>query len=131
MGIPRVNVLDYGALGRKFIEWTTSPETRPKDLTELAAQLDGIIGPLPDYIKSLMFVQATKDVLLIRLPPADLVEDTRTALSHGGVYGMPTNLKTFYTDLVHSNFYADQTKQAERQLSFEFRVGDYLIAHCW
>lgn len=130
MAIPRINVLDYGALGQKLIEWATSPDTRPKDPAELAGRLRGIVGPLPDYIKSLMFVQVTKDILLLRLPPVEFVEDTLAAIAAGGSYGLSSGLKTFYTELVQNNFYASGTK-AQREKAFHFRVADYTIAHCW
>ena len=69
MAIPRIKVLDYQGLGRKFIQWARDPDTRPATLAQLTEQTKGMVDPLPDYIKALMFVQSDKEVLLLRLPP--------------------------------------------------------------
>ena len=130
MAIPRINVLDYQALGQKFIGWVKDPSSRPKDLTEFGTQLAGIVDQVPSYIKSIMFVQATKDILLIRLPPAEMVQDTEKTIANGGKYQMSALLQTFYTDCADKNFY-NQGTEADRKRTFECRVGDYSIALCW
>jgi hypothetical protein len=121
MAIPRVNVLDYNALGKKFIEWSLDADARPKDLAELEVQLTGIVAfPLPDYIKSLLIIQGGKDVLLLRLPPAELIQDTLDETSTGGgAYPLPG----FYREKFEGS-------PVDNKTFFEFRVGDYTIAHC-
>src|SRR5215467_10826391 len=95
MSVPRINVLNYQTLGQKMIQWAKDPNSRPRDLTEFEAQLAGILEfPLPSYIKSLLIVQNTKDLLLIRLPPAELVDDTLTSVAIGSSYPLPN----FYDD---------------------------------
>jgi hypothetical protein len=122
MAIPRLNILQHRELGKKMIKWSLQPETRPKTLTEFQAETAGIIEqPFPDWIKGLQFVQSNMEVLLIRLPPAVLVQDTLDKIATGtGKYPFPE----FYEEhLVHG-------KHPSQQEIFEFRVGDYTLAHC-
>ena len=49
--IPRIEVADYIEMGRLVAEWATEPATRPRDVAELTAQLDGI-AVVPDRIRS-------------------------------------------------------------------------------
>jgi hypothetical protein len=123
MPMERINILDYRGLGQKVIQWAQDQTSRPKDLAEFERQLAGIIEfPLPSYIKSLLLVQNTKDLLLIRLPPADLVEDTLTTISQGGNYRLPG----FYED----RLVAGTQETSDNRKFFDFRVGDYSLAHC-
>lgn len=121
MPVERIKVLDYRALGKKFIAWAKDPDLRPKTLAEFVQQTTGIVDPLPPYIKALQFVQGDKEVLLVRLPPAELVEDTEKAFD-----GAPANypLPTFYEDKFKHG------RDPGNQAFFEYRVGDYTIAHC-
>lgn len=122
MAIPRMNILDYQALGRLIIKWATDPASRPGTLPDFLEATHGIIEqPLPDSIKGLQFVQSNMEVLLIRLPPAELVEDTLNNIARGsGRYPLP-------------DFYAEHILHGQHvnmKDLFEFRVGDYTIAHC-
>ena len=123
MSVPRINILNYQALGQKMIQWAKDPTTRPRDLIEFETQLAGILQfPLPSYIKSLLIVQNTKDLLLIRLPPAELVDDTLTSVAQGGLYPLPS----FYED----RLVRETADTKNNKAFFEFRVGDYTLAHC-
>jgi hypothetical protein len=105
-----------------MIKWALQPETRPKNLPEFAAETNGIIEqPFPDWIKGLQFVQSNMEVLLIRLPPAVLVQDTIDKIATGtGKYPFPD----FYEEHLVQGLHTSQ------QEIFEFRVGDYTLAHC-
>ena len=72
--IPRIEVADYIEMGRLVAQWATEPATRPADVAELKAQLDGI-AVVPDRIKSVEFVQSTLDHLVLRLPVKEMIED--------------------------------------------------------
>jgi hypothetical protein len=121
MAIQRIKVLDYQELGKKFITWSKDPDSRPKTLEEFVIQTAGIVDTLPGYIKALQFVQADKEVLLVRLPPAELVADTEASNKDPNA---PYPLPTFYEERLKGG--VDPGKQA----FFERRVGDYTIAHC-
>ncbi|HEX8663193.1 MAG TPA: hypothetical protein VF744_04105, partial [Beijerinckiaceae bacterium] len=103
--------------------WSLDPDTRPANLDEFVKQTTGILE-LPkapdDYIKALVFVQAGKEVLMIRLPPAELVQNTLDNLNTGGKYPMPD----FYEERLLNGQHQDNKE------FFTFRVGDYTIAHC-
>jgi hypothetical protein len=120
--IPRINVLNYRALGQKMIKWATDRESRPETLPEFVREVDGIIElPLPAWIKGLQFVQSNNETLLIRLPPKEVVEDSLERIAAGtGRYPFPN----FYEQFILEEGEHDQ------QAIFEFRVGDYTIAHC-
>lgn len=121
--IPRVKVINYGKLGELMIRWATEPETRPENLPAFEREVAGAIElPLPTWIKGLQFVQSNNEVLLIRLPPAEFIEDTLQQLENpeGNKYPFPD----FYSTFILNPGPHDQKEV------FRFRVGDYTIAHC-
>lgn len=120
--IPRINVVNYRALGQNMIKWALDAETRPENLPQFVAAVDGMIElPLPSWIKGLQFVQSNTEVLMIRLPPKEVVEDTLERIASGtGKYPFPN----FYEQFILQDGDHDQ------RAIFEFRVGDYTIAHC-
>ncbi len=121
MAIQRIKVLDYQELGKKFIAWSKDADSRPKTLEEFVTQTKGIIDPLPSYIKALQFVQGDKEVLLVRLPPAELVADTEASIKDpNALYPLPS----FYEERFAGG------NDPGHQAFFERRVGDYTIAHC-
>lgn len=126
--IDRVEVLDYSALGKMIIKWTKNVNSRPKDLSEFEKQLKGIVKfPLPKWIKGLQFVQGSRDVLLIRLPPVELMEDTRASVAGDEPYPLPKSLEEFYLSLADKGL--PQTKSAKRAM-LHTRVADYTIQCC-
>ena len=126
--IDRVEVLDYRALGRMIIKWTKNAKSRPKDLSEFERQLKNIVKfPLPRWIKGLQFVQGGREILLIRLPPVELMEDTQAAVAGNEPYPLPKSLEKFYLSLADNGL--PQTKTAKRAM-LEARVADYTIQCC-
>lgn len=122
MAIQRIKVLDYRELGKKFIQWAKDADSRPRTLEEFKAQTQGIVDELPSYLKALMIVQGDKEVLLLRLPPAELVADTEQTMGSGrsGAYPLPS----FYEEKLVQGLHPDN------MAFFQYRVGDYTIAHC-
>lgn len=121
MAIQRIKVLDYRELGKKFIQWAKDADSRPRTLEEFKAQTHGIVDDLPSYLKALMIVQGDKEVLLLRLPPAELVADTEQTMAIGGpLYPLPA----FYEERLVQGLHPDNLA------FFQYRVGDYTIAHC-
>ena len=119
--IPRVEIADYAAMGRKVVEWATKPDSRPADVAALKAQLADI-ATVPDRIEELEFVQGTLKKLYIRLPPAEMAEEGRRRaenLGSAGAYDEPR----FYRDRILGGDVGN--------LEYFFsRVGDYTIAQC-
>ena len=126
--IERVEVIDYRALGKKIIGWAKDASSRPNDLKEFEKQLKGIVKfPLPGWIKGLHFVQGNLEVLLIRLPPAELMEDTLKSARSKEPYPLPKELENFYTAFGKQGL--PKTKAA-KQAMLEIRTADYTIQCC-
>jgi hypothetical protein len=121
MPIQRIEVIDDYALGQLFIDWARDPAKWPKDLDAFKQQTvnTGVLSELPEYIKALMIVQSGKEVLLLRLPPKELVEDTLNSIGNPSAYELRPFYKEFVCDGLHT-----------KDKFFRFRVGDYTIAHC-
>jgi hypothetical protein len=122
MAIERVKVLAYQELGKKFIQWALDPASRPANLAGFITQTNGIVEqPLPNYITDFKLVQAeNKSLLLLRVPPAELVQDTLNEIAGPGDYRLPD----FYEEKFMHQQHGDKLE------FFRLRVGDYLIAHC-
>jgi len=111
MAIPRIKVLDYNGLGNIFIDWALGKTQVPPNLDEFKEAVKNVIdvtpGNFPGYINDFKHIQGPKELLLLRLPPAELVQDTIDSIDNGGPIIV--------------------NKQRD---FFGFRVGDYTIAHC-
>ncbi|NJO32281.1 MAG: hypothetical protein HC869_03290 [Rhodospirillales bacterium] len=121
--IPRIKVINYGKLGELMIRWATEPETRPENLEVFKRAVEGAIDVqnFPTWVKGLQFVQSNNEVLMIRLPPAEFIEDTLERIEAGaGKYPFPD----FY-----ERFILEPGPHDQKEI-FRFRVGDYTIAHC-
>jgi hypothetical protein len=123
MAIERIKVNNYNALGNEFIEWALDDTKAPTNLAGFIEKVvdTGIIDPLPNYITSFQKAPRNKkEVLLLRLPPAELVQDTLDSIKNKEDYFLPP-------------FYEVRLKGPnppnDRDF-FGFRVGDYVIAHC-
>ena len=119
--IPRVEIADYAAMGRKVLEWAKTPASRPTTVAELKAQLDEI-ATVPDRITEIEFVQSSLSKLYLRLPPVEMAEEGRRRaeeLGDAGGYNEPP----FYRDRI----LAGDVGNLEYFFS---RVGDYTIAQC-
>jgi hypothetical protein len=126
--IGRVEVINYRALGKKIIKWSKDARSRPKDLVEFEKQLKGIVKfPLPEWVKGLQFVQGNLEVLLIRLPPAELMQDTLQDALSKGPYPLPKNLEDFYLSLAKKGL---PTSTAQKMAMLEVRTADYTIQCC-
>ena len=122
--IPRIEVADFIEMGRLVAQWTVDEDTRPKDVAELAEQLDGI-AVMPERIKHVAFVQGTLDTLVIRLPVREMLEESLETMSDpmgDGRYPLPQ----FYSDFYRPGFGPVMTP-LDTLLA---RVGDYTIAQC-
>lgn len=119
-----VQVADYIELGRMVADWATGDQKLPEDVDDLRKQLDGI-AVVPKSIKKVKFVQGKEDLLVIRLPDADLVRQSKEELDSPLVedrYMLPK----FYDDIYQRQFGPQMTPLE----IFLARVGDYTIAKC-
>lgn len=120
--IPRIEISDYAAMGRKVLEWAeASPEDRPRTVDQLKIELENI-ATVPDRIKELEFVQSTLEKLVLRLPPLEMAQEGLERVGNLEPNG----------DYREPRFYKDKILSGEvGNLEFFFsRVGDYTIAQC-
>lgn len=76
--------------------------------------------PLPDYIKSIMVVQASKEVLLLKLPPKEMVIDSEDTLQT-----QPYDLPPIYKAV-----FGNDPVIADKMKFHAERIGDYTIRLC-
>lgn len=119
--IERIVILDRHAFGVKVMDWSAGRLPVPTTLEEAEEQLSGILQfPLPSYIIGLQFIQTTKEVWTIKLPPRDMLQDTRDRIAAGEEYVLPA----FYKMRV------DNPDSIPNDRLFECRVGDYTCSLC-
>jgi len=122
--IERIVVLDRRAFGQKVMAWSKGTEEVPRNLEEAEEQLTGILEfPLPAYITGLNFIETTKEVWTIKLPPPDMLQDTRKRIDDNRPYRLPT----FYRQRVEGQI---PDTAEDNHMLFEFRVGDYTCSLC-
>jgi len=88
---------------------------RPEDGSDSGADIQ-----IPKRLKGIQFTQSNMETLLVRLPPAALVEASEQSLpTNPDEYGLPG----FYKQIFDGELTNPVT-------IFQSRVGDYTIAHC-
>jgi hypothetical protein len=126
MSLDRVRIADgdYVKWGNLVKAWSRGTTPRPTTVTEFRNQCnDADIGiSIPDYVGDVEFVQRDKETLLIRLPPADMIEDAEKQLEKS-----PYALPRFYKE----RFNVDLHVPMQQRLDFQAqRIGDYTITLC-
>lgn len=119
----RMEVVDYIGWGNLIKGWSRNPATAPTTLQGLVDQCEkaGVGLSLPSYITKLQLVVQADDTFILRLPPANRIAETETALKQGGLYPIPG----FY-----NNRYGVILNIPEHQDKLDFhaqRIGDYII----
>ena len=149
--VDRIKVNDYQALGRKFIQWAMDPndKTKPTDLASFKRELvaSGILelpkqqdGKTEHYTDFKWAEPVPLTTLQLRLPPKELVEQTYKSLHRkpdvaGYVPPRPPQggfgPEEYLMDPKLREFYGKSIAGYMTGLNvFEFRIGDYVIAHC-
>jgi hypothetical protein len=114
---------DYVNNGKNY----PRPDTKPDPLAEFNRQTtDAGAGlELPDYVKSILIIQATKDVLVIKLPPKAMIEESEKFLANND-YTLPK----FYGPVFGKPPEPGIKDPAERLRLHAMRIGDYTIRLC-
>lgn len=114
------------ATGKNYLEDARSyphPATLDEFIVQCRDAQVGLVTPLPDHIKSVMVIQASKEVLLIKLPPKEMVLDSEKMLETKP-YNLPPMYKAvFGTDPNLPDLKAKLKFHAER-------IGDYTLTIC-
>jgi hypothetical protein len=149
--VDRIKVNDYRALGRKFIQWARNPSdpTKPTDLASFKRELvaTGILelpkreDGVTEYYDTFKWAEDIPQYTLqLRLPPKILVDQTYASLGvlpdiDGYVPPEPPvngyGPEGYLMDPALREFYGKSLAgyMSGRNV-FEFRIGDYVIAHC-
>jgi hypothetical protein len=113
------------ATGRNYLgDGKTYP--RPTTLAEFKQQcIDAQVGvTIPDYITSIVVAQASKEVMFIKLPPKEMIEDSEKTLATE-----PYTLPPFYKNVFGTD--PNIGTALDAKLTFHaFRIGDYTISIC-
>lgn len=119
--IPRIEISDYAAMGRKVLDWAASDKERPTTVDDLKTQLENI-ATVPDRIKKVEFVQSTLEKLVLRLPPPEMAQEGLERVGKLDPNG----------DYLEPRFYKDRILGGDiGNLEYFFsRIGDYTIAQC-
>jgi hypothetical protein len=126
MSLDRVRIADgdYVKWGNLVKAWSRGTTPRPTTVAQFRDQCnDADIGiSIPEYVGDVEFVQREKETLLIRLPPADMIEDAERQLEKS-----PYALPRFYKE----RFNVDLHVPMQQRLDFQAqRIGDYTITLC-
>ena len=123
------DIENYDVWGDLVKKWARDKKTRPATIEEFQYQLDeaGVIAKFPNAFTEIIFIESPYEngKLLIKLPPAELLDEAEKELQDAANYPLPE----FYTDdMIDSNLENDTP--AGRLLFHSKRVGEYTIKFC-
>src|SRR5438067_1872286 len=78
----RITMIDHEIVGKKIVEWTLDPGTRPTTIEAFEKQLAGGLT-VKDKTRTtkLNFIDTPYDTILIRLPPREIIQQAKDAYS--------------------------------------------------
>ena len=115
--LKKVEIHDYQAFGQLITEYATGAKPWPETLEGLK-QATKDIATIPDTYKALQVIQACEEVLLLRLPPRRMTEESLAKYGDDSAKAYPL-----------PDFYARKDEMSERDFYLS-RVADYTIAVC-
>ncbi|UPK39515.1 hypothetical protein IVB18_21200 [Bradyrhizobium sp. 186] len=122
------DVVNYDVWGDLVKKWAHDKSSRPTTVTEFKDQLDkaGVVAKYPRPFTELVFIETsyTDGKLLIKLPPAELIDEAEKDLL-GSNYPLPP----FYTDDMRDSNLENDTPDG-RLVFHSKRVGEYTIKFC-
>ena len=125
----RIADADRFAWGHLVKGWIKGHIARPDTLDDLRAQCreHGISISIPDYIKSIAFMQKDKSVLTIRLPAKELVESGEANIVEREIgYPLPSFYEQFFSSPT-ANVKLSREQKLELHAA---RVGEYTVNNC-
>lgn len=112
-------------LGRIVEGWARDPKSIPSDQTVLRAMVEEATGQLPARIKKISVVCEDLETLVIKIPPAEMLDAGRMQVSQAGAGGGGYPLRSEYEKQVNRSPLALPLENF-----FLFRVGEYSIQQC-
>ncbi|MFI5011938.1 MAG: hypothetical protein ACHQAY_06295 [Hyphomicrobiales bacterium] len=136
MAIDRLRVTNHEVWGKLVKTWATGKNYLedgndypvPKTIEEFKEQLATaqIFANVPEWAKSIRFVNPEIDEIVVRLPPKHMIEDTESLIDQPGwTYPIPDFYKRIFNGMDPVVPFADRLKlHAER-------IGDYTLSLCY
>jgi hypothetical protein len=128
----RMRISDPYVWGKLVKSWIKGTATKPGNITELKAQMSAVglatdANHIPASITGLAILDYDKHLLMIRLPPKDLVEASeQTFGTPAGAYPLPSFYDAFYVNAARRN---NMTPE-ERKKLHDARIGEYTVNSC-
>lgn len=123
----RLEMIDRAAAGRKIVEWTLDPSTRPTTIAAFQKQMEGAMRVKdPSKTTKINFIDTPLDTILIRLPPAIIIQEAKDKY---------TDPATTVDDFPFPPYYHADTAKIKadgitaEELFFS-SVGDYTTTEC-
>lgn len=119
MTISRVTITDYVGFGKLIADWATGDKPQPKDIDDMRKQCKDV-AHIPDRLKNLELVQSTLDTLVIKIPPKEMVEESKRIIPSLASYPTPAY---YYQKFINGSSMSNE----------EFlyaRIADYTIGQC-
>ena len=125
-------VTDPRTLGEQFVRWALGQEATPGEIEMITAtdpieDLKREIGgsySIPDHITHFKFVQHSENHMILKLPPAAMVQETEDKFGNESPGQNAYPLPAFYAPKVMHNI-----PQNNREF-FRFRIADYMTGLC-
>ena len=99
----------------------------PQSLEELKDQLvkAEVGATIPDYVSDLKFVSEPKEVMVVRLPPKDMIADSEAMLTADPSYPLPPFYQALFNSAANPTIGRDEIMKVHAQ-----RIGDYTCSIC-
>ena len=121
----RAEVTDPVMMGRKIVEWTLQPETRPTTFDEFKDQVRGLLDIKGD-ITGFKLVETPDKTLVIRLPAkAPLAAAKREYTSPGATVD-----KYAFPKYLHVDIEKIKQENTTPEWLFHSSIGDYTTREC-
>lgn len=121
----RVQILDgmHDEIGKKMIEWTLKPNTRPQTIEDLEKQFRNLAKLSPE-LKDVMFIDTPPSIALFRLPPKNMVLASLARAEDEDFKITDYKLPGYYGDI---DF---EERGIDALTLFRSRIGDYTTGEC-
>jgi hypothetical protein len=124
----RINIINSGLIGRKIIDWTLDPATRPKTFVEFKQQMAGRLDVVDPQITKFQLVDTPADTIVIRLPEKGMIGQAKMKYTNTNPpfppdqFPFPSYLPIDFQQLAQQGITAEEL--------FYRAVGGYTTAEC-
>jgi hypothetical protein len=120
-------VSNFENWGNLIKAWARGQEPLPRTRAEFEQQCQAkqVGAQFPPEMKTVQFVQCNIETLLVRLPPASMLDAAEADLKAGGTYDFP--------DFYSTDAFGGKAASVAPAVALKFnaeRIGDYTIGNC-